>query len=150
VTSSEQGIEDLLSQVTWRLFGGICLLDRRDARDKVHFLRAPEGLPHVQRPADPEAKKDGDVDVRSKEILRIPLEKDLVAIEKDEDRCPKDTPDGDSRLKRIPIRELGAIAALRSVSAPELDVGQVDGQPCEEAGCGREVNEPVENFGRTG
>jgi hypothetical protein len=50
--------------------------------------------------------------------LRIPHEEDLVAVEKDEDRRPKNTPDGKSRLEWVPVCELGAIAALRFVSAP--------------------------------
>ena len=75
-------------------------------------------MAHVQRPADPEAEKDGDVYVRGKEVLRVPREEDLVAVEKDEDRRPKDTPDGESRLQRVPVRELSAIPALRFVSIP--------------------------------
>jgi hypothetical protein len=96
---------------------------RQTYRDKVHFLATPEGLAHVQRPPDPEAKEDGDVYVRGEEVLRIPLEEHLVAIEKDEDRRPKDAPDGEPGLQRVPVRELGAIAALCFVSTPCSQIG---------------------------
>ena len=43
-------------------------------------------MAHVQRPADPEVKEDADIYVGGEEVLRIPLEEHLVAIEKDEDR----------------------------------------------------------------
>lgn len=45
----------------------------------------PKGRAHVQSPADPEGKEDWDVDVRGEEVLRIPREEDLVAVDEDED-----------------------------------------------------------------
>ena len=54
-------------------------------RDKVHLVGPPEGGAHVQRPADPEAEEDWDIDVRGEEVLRIPHKEDLVAVDEDED-----------------------------------------------------------------
>ena len=54
-------------------------------RDEVHLMGPPEGRAHVHRPADPEGKEDRDVDVRSEEVLRIPLIKYFVAVDEDKD-----------------------------------------------------------------
>lgn len=78
----------------------------------------PEGRPHVQGPANPEGKEDRDVDVRREEVLSVPHEEDLVAIDEDEDRRPESTPYGQTRLQRIPVRELGTIKALYFVTMP--------------------------------
>jgi hypothetical protein len=90
----------------------------RTHRDKVHFLGAPEGRAHVQIPAEPETEEDGDVDVTRDEVLRIPHEEVLIAVDEDEDRRPEYAPDGEPGLQRVVVRELGEVAALRSVSAP--------------------------------
>jgi hypothetical protein len=86
--------------------------------DKVHLVGTPEGRAHVQGPADPEGKEDRDVDVRCKEVLRVPHEEDLIAVDEDEDRRPEGTPYSQTRLQRIPVRELGTIKALDFVTAP--------------------------------
>jgi hypothetical protein len=86
--------------------------------NKVHLVGTPEGRAHVESPADPEGKEDGDVDVRREEVLRVPHEKDLVSVDEDEDRRPEDTPYGQTRLQRIPVRELGTVEALYSVTTP--------------------------------
>ena len=90
----------------------------RTHRDKVHFVAAPEGCAHVQRPADPETKEDGDVDVPREEVLGVPHEEDLVAVDEDEDRRPEHAPAGKPGLQPVVVRELCTVAALRSVAAP--------------------------------
>ena len=104
-SNSKHNVEDLLTQVAGRLFRRFSLLDKGDAlkitcncqstfaktsctsthRNKVHFMGPPKGRAHVQSPADPEGKEDWDVDVRGEEVLRIPREEDLVAVDEDED-----------------------------------------------------------------
>jgi len=95
---SEQNVEDLLAQVAGRFFRAFCLLDRRDASDKVHLVGMPKGRAHVHGPADPKGKEDRDVDVRCEKVLRVPHEEDLVAVYEDEDRRPEDTPYSQTRL----------------------------------------------------
>jgi hypothetical protein len=90
--------------------------------DKVHLVGTPEGRAHVHGPADPEGKKDRDVDVRCEEVLRIPHEEDLVAVDEDEDRRPEGTPYSQTRLQRIPVRELGTIKALYFVTMPWKEI----------------------------
>lgn len=134
-------MEDLLAQSTWRVFGRLGLFNSWDTlaresravnnwrslltkaghqthRDKVHFLGAPEGCTHVQIPAEPETEEDGDVDVTREEVLGIPLEEDLIAVDEDEDRRPEHAPDGEPGLQRVIVRELRKVAALRFVSVP--------------------------------
>ena len=86
--------------------------------DKVHLVGTPEGRAHVQGPAYPEAKEDRDVDVRCEEVLRVPHEEDLITVDEDEDRRPEGTPYSQSRLQRVPVRELGTIKALYFVTMP--------------------------------
>lgn len=81
-------------------------------------MGTPEGRPHVHGPADPEGKEDRDVDVRREEVLRVPHEEDFVAVDEDEDRRPEGTPHGQTRLQRIPVRELGTIETLLFVTTP--------------------------------
>ena len=81
-------------------------------------MGAPERRAHVQIPADPEAKEDGDVDVPREEVLRVPHEEDLVAVDEDEDRRPEHAPAGEPGLQPVVVRELRTVAALRFVSAP--------------------------------
>jgi len=78
----------------------------------------PERRAHVYGPADPEGNEDRDVDVRCEEVLRIPHEEYLIAVDENEDRRPEDTPCGETRLQRVPVRELGAIKTLYFVSTP--------------------------------
>jgi hypothetical protein len=86
--------------------------------DKVHLVGTPEGRAHVHGPANPEGKEDRDVDVRCEEVLRVPHEEDLVAVDEDEDRRPEDTPYSQTWLQRIPVRELGTIKALYFETTP--------------------------------
>lgn len=87
-------------------------------RDKVHFVGAPEGCAHVQSPADPETKEDGDAYVRRDKVLRVPHEEDLVSVDEDEGRGPEYAPDGEPGLQPAVVRKLSTVAALRSVSGP--------------------------------
>ena len=81
-------------------------------------MSTPEGRWLEHGPADPESKGDRDIDVRCEEVLRVPHEEDLAADDKHEDRRPKDTPYGQTRLQRTPVHELGTIEALYFVTTP--------------------------------
>lgn len=141
-TCSEHSVENLLAQSARRFFRRVGLFDgwdtlvsesravnnrrlftegspaHRTHRDKVHFLGAPEGRAHVQIPAEPETEEDGYVDVTRDEVLRIPHEEVLIAVDEDEDRRPEYAPNGEPGLKRIVVREHCEVAALRFVSVP--------------------------------
>ena len=87
-------------------------------RNEVHLVGTPERSAHIYCPADPKGEENGDVEVRCKEFLCAPLKEGLVAVNEDEDRRPKCTPDGETGLHRVPVGELAAIAALNFVATP--------------------------------
>lgn len=71
-------------------------------------------------PTEEEQEENRDVDVRDEEFGGVPMagEEYLKAVDEDEQRCPKQAPDGKARLKHAVVYELRAVDALDTVASP--------------------------------